>query len=274
MRKSLLGGVVRGVAVGTAVRLFGELFVKETGARIQGGGRPSARGLLAREPALTPAGAVARGLVAGATGSLAQAAFFRVAQRWAPAPPEGAFTPPEPAQREEQATETVARRVVEGLMLRGPIADKRRAGELVHYAFGAAWGGVYGLVRATTPAIASPAGVLAFSTVVWAVSDDLILPAFRLAGWPAAYPLKSHAFAWGAHVAYGAAVALAFEAQRRSTWASAGALLSARWATRGLPGFVRPGAAKLLAAVRARAVGDRLRGAAREAAMGALARAA
>jgi hypothetical protein len=274
---SLLGGLARGIAVGAATTLVGELLSGDAEPRAGRRGRGlTARGAAwgARDRPFTPAGALARGLVAGAAGSFAQALFAKATRRLAPAPPEGAFTPPEPAQRGEQATHTVARRTVECLMQRGPIRDKERAGAIVHYAFGAAWGGVYGVLRGSYEPVATPAGVLAFSTVVWAVSDNLLLPAFRLSAWPRAYPPESHLYAWAAHVAYGAAVWAAFEAQRRSTWIPVAAALSARWATRRLPAPVRPRAARILTAVRSAGVGDRLRAVAREAAVGAVARAA
>ena len=56
-----------------------------------------------------------------------------------------------------------ARRLVEGLAKRGPLDKqaKHRAGELVHFGFGAAWGGLYGLVRASYPRLWSLSGVTA-----------------------------------------------------------------------------------------------------------------
>jgi hypothetical protein len=53
-------------------------------------------------------------------------------------------------------------------------------------------------------------GGLAFGTLVWMVSDHLIVPGFRLAGWPQRYPMKNHAYALAAHLVYGAAVAATF----------------------------------------------------------------
>jgi uncharacterized membrane protein YagU involved in acid resistance len=164
---------------------------------------------------LSPLGALGCGLVAGVAGSLATELFFAITSKIAPAPPEDAFQPPEPEQRQETATQTVARRTVEGLLRRGPVEHKERAGRIVHYAFGAAWGGLYGLLATRSRRLEEPLGALGFGLAVWMASDNLILPVFRLAAWPHAYPVKSHAYAIAAHVVYGAAVWGAFEALQR-----------------------------------------------------------
>src|SRR5262249_48323085 len=103
-------------------------------------------GSMRRHP--TPLGAVLRGLWAGAAGALAQNLFFLATRRIAPQTPRDVFQPPEEIQKQEPATETVARRVVEGLAAR-PLsaARKQLGGSLVHHGFGAAWGGLYGLAR-------------------------------------------------------------------------------------------------------------------------------
>ena len=162
----------------------------------------------------TPIGALFEGLVAGAVGAGLQSLFFRATAKVAPKPPADAFTPPEREQRNESALETVARRAVEKLAQRGPLdeADKKRAGNAVHYGFGAAWGGLYGLLRASYPRLWGPSGIAGFSLGVWMLSDNIILPGFKLAAWPHRYPLKSHAYAMAAHLVYGAGVAATLEA--------------------------------------------------------------
>jgi putative membrane protein len=193
----------------------------------------------------TPLGALARGLAAGAVGSAVQDLFFQATRAIAPATPRDVFSPPEPEQRDETATQTVARRLVACFMQR-PLSreGKAKGGVVVHYAFGAALGGGYGLLRETVPAARTPAGVIAFGVTAWVVGDDLVLPAFRLAAGPAAYPLKTHAYAIAAHLVFSAAVAAAYEAMRPRSIAGAAAAL---WAmqtnlalARRLPAIVRP----------------------------------
>ncbi|HEY2749410.1 MAG TPA: hypothetical protein VGL86_32550, partial [Polyangia bacterium] len=157
----------------------------------------------------TPVRALLEGLAAGAVGAAAQSLFFRVTARVAPETPADAFAPPEPEQADESALETAARRLVEGVAQRGPLdaRQKERLGDVIHYGFGAAWGGAYGLWRASVPRAWSPAGVAKFSVAVWILGDNLLLPALRLAAWPHRYPLRLHGYALGAHLAYGAGVA-------------------------------------------------------------------
>lgn len=169
---------------------------------------------LVRRKALTPIGAVGRGLCAGLAGALAQDVFFRATARLAPRPtpmpPE--LDKPDREARGETNLETAARRLYGGMMKRGPLdaAAKGRLASALHYAFGAAWGGVYALLRESLPAL--PASL--FGIGVWAVSDGVLLPAFRLAAWPRHYSLREHHYALHAHVVYGLVTAGAYAALR------------------------------------------------------------
>jgi hypothetical protein len=159
-------------------------------------------------------GALLEGLVAGAIGAGVQTLFFKATSRLTPATPPDAFTPPEPLQREERQTETLARRLVEQLAQRGPLdeAAKRRGGELVHYGFGAAWGGLYGLLRASLPSLRALRAIAGYSLAMWLIGDELLLPLFRLSGWPNRYPAQTHLYAAAAHLAWGAGTAATFAA--------------------------------------------------------------
>ena len=98
----------------------------------------------------TPLGSLCAGIVAGAAGAFTLSVYFKLTKKQAPSPPRGAFEAPEPEQKQEQPTQTVARRTVE-LLARRTLTEKERAGEFVHYAFGAGWGGLYGLLAGTFP---------------------------------------------------------------------------------------------------------------------------
>jgi len=165
----------------------------------------------------TPVRALLEGLAAGAIGAGVQSLFFRATARIVPETPEWAFAPPEAEQANESALETAARRLVEGLAQRGPLdaPRKERLGQAIHFGFGAAWGGLYGLVRASYPRVWSPAGVGAFSLGVWMLGDNLLLPALRMAGPPRNYPWRMHAYSAAAHVAFGAGTAAALAAADR-----------------------------------------------------------
>lgn len=201
---------------------------------------------------VTPIGSLLRGLAAGAVGSAVQSSFFKATARIAPETPKDAFLPPEPQQASERSVQTVARRFSEGLMVRGPLApsQKEAGGQIVHFAFGAGWGGLWGLTRESYPALAGPAGVAGFSAAVWMLADNAILPLFRLAAPPQAYPARTHAYALAAHLAYGLAVVASYEAMRRPFWRYLGVAawtLGARRAIRKkLPTRVQPVARKAI----------------------------
>lgn len=195
---------------------------------------------------MSPLGALTQGLVAGLFGALAQEVFFALTKRVAPEPATEVFEPPEAAQYQETTTQTIARRVVEALAQRGPLQHEAAAGELVHYAFGGAWGGAYGIAAGTLPSLVSLRAGALFGLGVWAVSDNVILPLFRLSAWPQDYPVKTHAYAICAHAVYGAATAASFAALSRyrpAIMATLGAALLARR----LPKPVRPAARRLAA---------------------------
>lgn len=164
---------------------------------------------LLRRRAPSPLGALVRGLVAGAAGAGLQSLFFRATAQWRPQPTQLPASDGGKPVREQKETnlESAARRVWEGMMKRGPMraADKRRAAVALHYLFGAMWGGVYGLWRESGR---SPATL--FGAVVWMASDNLILPAFRLSGWPHRYRATEHGYALQAHLAYGVGTAAAY----------------------------------------------------------------
>jgi uncharacterized membrane protein YagU involved in acid resistance len=194
----------------------------------------------------SPLGAFCGGVVAGLAGSLAQNLYFAWTRKLAPDASTGAFEPVEPEQRHEPPTQTVARRFKEHLVHAGPLARPERAGQVVHLAFGSAWGGVYGLVAGTLPSAAGLRGGLVFGASVWLLSDDVLLPAFGLAAWPHHYPVKNHLYALAAHAVYGTAVAGVFEGLRRASL-PATAALGAYWLTRRVPRLLRPRARRLTA---------------------------
>ena len=148
----------------------------------------------------TPLGSLWRGLVAGAAGSAAQSLFFKLVKA------------PEPSHpRDESSLQIVGRRLVEDMMKREPLQPEQKAklASAIHYAFGAAWGGLYGLLRESFRVPPQ-----AFGALVWMASDNLLLPLFRVAKWPQHYRSEEHRYAIQAHLVYGAATAGAYAALR------------------------------------------------------------
>jgi uncharacterized membrane protein YagU involved in acid resistance len=92
----------------------------------------------------------------------------------------------------------------------------RLAGRLVHLAYGAAWGMLYGLLQATyrRPPAASGA---TYGLVVWLVGPVFLVPTMRLMGKPSEEPAARSVALIAGHLVYGVALATAFEALQRQT---------------------------------------------------------
>jgi uncharacterized membrane protein YagU involved in acid resistance len=206
---------------------------------------------------MSPIAAFGAGIAAGALGALAQSVYFAATSKIAPSPPRDAFQPPELEQLNEPPTQTVARRAAVGLLQRDHLENKERAGQLVHYAFGSAWGGLYGLLAESSPLVASPIGSLGYGLAVWMIGDNVVLPTFRLGAWPQAYPPKVHAYSAAAHLVYGATLFGTFRALHARAWTPLLSLAAAAWVTRGAPKLVRGRARKLVSAgMRARVAAE------------------
>lgn len=81
-------------------------------------------------------------------------------------------------------------------------SEKEVAGPAVHYAFGAATGGVYGAMAEFVPDVTTGTGV-PFGTAVWLLADEAAVPLLGLSKSPTQYPLSKHAYALASHFVYG-----------------------------------------------------------------------
>jgi|GEM_PF-2502085 len=99
-------------------------------------------------------------------------------------------------------------------MRQGDLNRRERAlgGNIVHILFGISWGAVYSVMRESFEPLNGKSGAVVFGTTVWTVSDLLLLPAFKLGGWPNQYPLKNHLYALGTHLTFAATVWGLYEA--------------------------------------------------------------
>lgn len=165
-------------------------------------------------PALTPLGALGRGLLAGVAGTAAMdLVWFARYKRsggqdglldwefstrlkdW-----EGA---PAPAQ--------VGRRVVEGLFQRElPAETAAMTNDVTHWGYGSAWGAFFGLVAGSLRSPKLRHG-LVLGPVVWG-SSYVVLPLAKLYKPIWEYDLKTLARDLSAHTVYGVATAAAFRA--------------------------------------------------------------
>jgi putative membrane protein len=81
-------------------------------------------------------------------------------------------------------------------------SEKKAGGAVVHYAFGAATGGLYGALAEVAPEVTTGAG-LPFGAVFWAVADETAVPLLGLSKGPTEYPVSIHVYALASHLVYG-----------------------------------------------------------------------
>lgn len=170
--------------------------------------------------------AVGKGAVAGMIGGLAAAAVMggvmSVASHFVRADARSEQHPdgPEPQetgsateqQKRGSPPQEVAQAISRELAGRELQAGAMKAGgHLVHYAFGASVGALYGAAAEVYPSVSAGAG-LPFGAVVWAGADELATPLVGLSNPPMQIPLAVHVVALAAHLVYG----LCTEAIRRT----------------------------------------------------------
>ena len=80
--------------------------------------------------------------------------------------------------------------------------ERDTGGTIVHYAFGAAMGALYGAAAEWRPAAAAMAG-LPFGIAVWVAADEIGLPLSGLSKKPADYPASRHFSSFGSHLVFG-----------------------------------------------------------------------
>lgn len=106
-------------------------------------------------------------------------------------------------EQQDDATVKAAKAVSEGVFGHElKENEKKTAGAAVHYAFGAATGGLYGAVAEFAPEVTTAAG-LPFGAAFWLVADETAVPLLGLSKGPTEYPLSTHAYALASHLVYG-----------------------------------------------------------------------
>lgn len=80
--------------------------------------------------------------------------------------------------------------------------EKEIAGQTIHYLMGGVSGAILGASAEYTE-LAKMGGGLPFGTAVWAIADDIIVPALGLAKSPTQTSLSTHAYALTSHWVYG-----------------------------------------------------------------------
>jgi putative membrane protein len=149
---------------------------------------------------LTETGAPVRGALVGLVAGLLAAGAMSLAHRGV----EQALPKPtaQAAQQPEDATVKVASAI---LRLGGRTLaenEKPTAGTIVHYAFGASVGAIYGALAELAPRITAGIG-LPFGLAVWLGAHVITVPALGLAEPPTRRPVGKEAEELGLHLVYG-----------------------------------------------------------------------
>jgi|SRR5438067_3483751 hypothetical protein len=158
----------------------------------------------------SPLGALGRGLAAGVVGTAAMTAYQIVRSVQKGTPVKDAVAPDPPADWEDApAPGQVGYRFARGLFRRDVPPERATAmTNVVHWVYGTAWGGLYGLVEGTVgvnPLLAGPV----FGSLVFA-NAYAALPAMGLYEPPWEYDAKTLGIDWSYHLVYGVSTAMAF----------------------------------------------------------------
>ena len=165
-----------------------------------------------RQPEGTPLGALVRGLVAGGAGTALMAAYQELVQSGE----RGDNQQADEAERWQQAPAPaqVAKRILEGVFRKQVGADQiPLLTTVMHWLYGTAQGGMYGLVQETFRMNPIASG-LAFGTGVWTLSYAQLVP-MGIYEPPWRYPAKTLAVDLSYHLVYGVGVAGAYETLAR-----------------------------------------------------------
>jgi len=138
-----------------------------------------------------------KGVAAGALGGLMGAALM------GPVHMMGAKALRQRPPRGEDATEKVAKVIatsVTGRRLKR--SQRKRGGQIVHFAFGASVGALYGLLATIFPIVTTGAGA-AFGAGVYLGAHAIVTPALGLAPSPAKNGFAQESVEFASHLVYG-----------------------------------------------------------------------
>lgn len=160
--------------------------------------------------------AILRGIVAGLVAGVVGAGAMSLVHKGLTA----IHPPPPPAAAEQKQDEDSTVKVADGitrLVLHRPLPEDKKplAGTIVHYAFGASVGAVYGGLATIMPRVTVARG-LPFGVAVWLGAHVLMVPALGLAAPPTRQPLPKEALELGLHLVYGAVTELGRRLIRRA----------------------------------------------------------
>lgn len=154
---------------------------------------------------------ILRGIIAGLVAGVIGAGAMSIVHKGLIAINPGTRPPAAAAEQEqdEDATVKVANGITRWLLHRPLPEDKKPlAGTIVHYAFGAGIGGLYGGLATVMPRLTLALG-LPFGVAAWLGAHVIMVPALGLAAPPTRQPPLKEALEFVLHLVYGAVTELA-----------------------------------------------------------------
>ena len=164
-----------------------------------------------------------KGVVAGAAGGLAAAWVMNQFQTgWGKATEalEHSKTPQGEQERQandnaEDATMKTAGKISEKIFSHSlSREEKKKLGPVVHYAFGASVGAVYGALAELDHRATFGTG-LPYGAAVFVGADEIAVPALGLSKPPKEYPAATHIYGLASHLVYGLSLEMARRGIRR-----------------------------------------------------------
>lgn len=144
---------------------------------------------------------IAGGLVASWTMNQFQSGLSKVEEAWQKSAHQP--KPPKPPSEEDDATMKTADRLAQTFAHRSLTKEeKKKAGPVVHYVYGAIIGGCYGALTELSPSFSAGIGT-GYATAIWLLGDEVAVPALGLSKSPTEYPVGVHAKSLASHLVYG-----------------------------------------------------------------------
>ena len=154
-----------------------------------------------------------KGIIAGAIGGLV-ASF--VMTKYQELTQNFSTDTGDPKEKSEPANVKAAALISENLFDRKlSKSEKDTAGEVMHYLMGGISGAIYGATVEYSDLAKKGAG-FPFGSAVWAIADDVVVPALGLSKMPTEYRLSTHAYALSSHWVYGLTSELVRKAVRKA----------------------------------------------------------
>ena len=160
-----------------------------------------------------------KGVVAGAAGGLAASWVMNQFQAaWSKAQAKLENDQRRSHQRRsngEDATMKAAGKIAHALLHRNlSLEEEKKLGPVIHYAFGAGMGAVYGAAVEIVPRAKFGAG-LPYGAAVFLGADEVAVPTLGLSKPPKEYPASAHLYGLASHLVYGLSLEMARRGIRR-----------------------------------------------------------